>query len=127
MSQFKLNAAMVMLTMALFLVALKINDLLFAHLEFAPGINWIYLPAGVRLLATLMFGEAGAIGLLFISCSLMFALASPFLHHLWFALYEHKDHLGASYLAMATGDFFGTLVVLYVAKFLLWCFARRPA
>jgi hypothetical protein len=181
MSQFKLNAAMVMLTMALFLVALKINDLLFAHLEFAPGINWIYLPAGVRLLATLMFGEAGAIGLLFISwivcvveffpddpvrsfvggilasvspylvyramqhytglqpslqnltpkrllaCSLMFALASPLLHHLWFALYEHKDHLGASYLAMVTGDFGGTLVVLYAAKFLLWCFTRRPA
>jgi hypothetical protein len=181
MSQFKLNATMVVLTMALFVAALKINELLFAQLEFAPGINWIYLPAGVRLLATLLFGEAGAIGLLFISwivcfvdffpndpvrsfvggilasaspylvyramqhfsglqpslqnltpkrlliCSLMFSVASPFLHHLWFALYEHKDHLGASFLAMAVGDLGGTLVVLYLAKFLLWCCApRRP-
>jgi hypothetical protein len=176
MSQFKLNASMVMLTMVLFVAALKINELLFAQLEFAPGINWIYLPAGVRLLTTLLFGEAGAIGLLFISwivcfvdffpndpvrsfvggilasaspylvyramqhysglqpslqnltprrllvCSVMFSVASPFLHHLWFALYEHKDHLGASFLAMATGDLGGTLVVLYVAKFLVWCF-----
>jgi hypothetical protein len=176
MSQFKLNTAMVMLTMALFLAALKINELLFAQFEFAPGINWIYLPAGVRLLATLMFGEAGAVGLLFISwivcfvdffpndpvrsfvggilasaspylvyramqcftdlqpslqnltakrllvCALMFSFASPFLHHLWFALYEHKNHLGASFLAMASGDLGGTLAVLYLAKFLLWCF-----
>jgi hypothetical protein len=177
MSQFKLNAAMVMLTMVLFLGALEINELLFARLEFAPGINWIYLPAGIRLLTTLLFGEAGAIGLLFVSwivcfvhffpddpvrsfvggilasaspylvyrvmqhfsglqpslqnltpkrlliCSVMFSIASPLLHHLWFALYEHKDHLRASFLAMATGDLGGTLVVLYAAKFLLWCFA----
>jgi hypothetical protein len=176
MSQFKLNASMVALTMALFIAALKINEALFAQLEFAPGINWIYLPAGVRLLCTLLFGEAGAIGLLFISwivcfvdffpndpvrsfvggilasaapylvyrglqhfqglqpslqnltprlllvCSAIFSLASPFIHHLWFALYEHKDHLADSFIAMATGDLGGTLVVLYFAKFLLWCF-----
>ncbi|MGB9107563.1 MAG: hypothetical protein WCC39_02640 [Telluria sp.] len=181
MRQFKLNVSMVIATMLLFVVALKINELLFSRFEFAPGISWMYLPAGVRLLCTLMFGEAGAIGLLFISwivcivdffpndpvrsfvggilasagpylvyramqafsglqpslrnltpkrllaCSVMFSIASPFLHHLWFALYEHKDHLGASFVAMATGDLGGTLVVLYLAKFLLWCRASlRP-
>ena len=56
--------------------------------------------------------------------SVMFSLASPFLHHLWFALYEHKEGLGASFVAMAAGDLGGTLVVLYFAKLLLWCFAR---
>ncbi|VXC56542.1 conserved membrane hypothetical protein [Massilia sp. 9I] len=170
--------AMVAVTMLLFFAVLKVNQLLFAALEFTPGINWIYLPAGVRLLATLLFAEAGAIGLLFISwivcvveffpndpvrsfaggilasaspylvyramqhfsglqpslqnltpkrlliLSVMFSLASPFLHHLWFALYEHKQDLGASFVAMAAGDLGGTLVVLYFAKFLLWCVER---
>ncbi|RLM51067.1 hypothetical protein DVK02_17065, partial [Halobellus sp. Atlit-31R] len=56
--------------------------------------------------------------------SVMFSLASPFLHHLWFALYEQKEGLGASFVAMAAGDLGGTLVVLYFAKFLLWCVER---
>ena len=176
MSQFKLFASMVALTMVLFIAALKLNELLFSQFDFAPGIDWIYLPAGVRLLSTLLFGEAGAVGLLFISwivcfvdffpndpvrsfvggilasaapylvyrglqhfsglkpslqnltprllliCAVMFSLASPFIHHLWFALYEHKHHLVDSFIAMATGDLGGTLVVLYFAKFMLWCF-----
>ncbi len=53
--------------MALFLAMLWVNDQLFRRLEFAPGINWIYLPAGARLLCTLLFAEAGAIGLLIVS------------------------------------------------------------
>lgn len=179
MSQFKLNLAMAGATIALFLAALAINELLFPRLSFAPGINWIYLPAGVRLLCTLLFGEAGAVGLLLVSwlvcffyffpddpvrsfaggilaslapylvyrgaqhffglraaltnlspqrllaCALAFSLASPLLHHLWFALYEHREHLASSFVVMALGDFGGTLVVLYGAKFLLDRTARR--
>lgn len=181
MSQFKLHATMVGLTIVLFLAALKVNQLLFTALEFAPGINWVYLPAGVRLLATLLFAEAGAIGLLLVSwyvcfveffpndavrsivggilasaspylvyrtmqhfsglqpslqnltpkrlltLSVMFSLASPFLHHLWFAFYEHKQNLGASFVVMAAGDLGGTLVVLYFAKLLLWCLMRAKS
>lgn len=62
-----LQARMVVATVAMFLAALWINDELFRRLEFVPGINWVYLPAGVRLLATLLFGEAGAVGLLIVS------------------------------------------------------------
>lgn len=40
------------------------NDLLFPKVEFLQGIGWIYLPAGTRLLCTLLFGSAGALGLL---------------------------------------------------------------
>jgi hypothetical protein len=173
MSTLKLNALMISATILLFTLALAINELLFTRLEFAPGINWIYLPAGVRLLCTLLFAEAGAVGLLLVSwavcflyffpddpvrsfaggvlasaspylvylgvrrcfglqatlanltplkllaCSLAFSLASPLLHHIWFALYEGKTGLVNSFLVMATGDFFGTLTVLYAAKFLL--------
>ncbi len=178
MSQFKLHTVMVVLTMAVFYAVLKINQLLFTALEFAPGINWVYLPAGVRLLATLLFAESGAIGLLLISwyvcfveffpndavrsivggilasaspylvyrvmqhfsglqpslqnltpkrlliLAVMFSLASPLMHHVWFALYEGKQDLGASFVAMAAGDLGGTLVVLYFAKLVLWCLVR---
>jgi hypothetical protein len=173
MKPLPLTLSMIAATMALFLAALFINELLFARLEFAPGISWVYLPAGVRLLCTLLFAEAGAFGLLLVSwlvcffyffpndpvrslaggilasaapyaiyrlaqyffklqaslanlsarrllyCALAFSIASPALHHLWFALYEHRPELVRSFLAMALGDLFGTLIVLYIAKWLL--------
>jgi len=39
------------------------NDWLTAFLEVAPGVNWIYLPAGLRLFLVLVFGLSGAIGI----------------------------------------------------------------
>jgi hypothetical protein len=60
-----------------------------------------------------------------LACALAFSLASPLLHHLWFALYEHKDHLAYSFLVMATGDLGGTLVVLYGVRFVLLRFQRH--
>ena len=172
MSQLRLNVLMIVATAALFIATLAVNELLFTRLEFASGINWIYLPAGVRLLCTLLFGGAGAIGLLLVSwgvcflyffpddmirsfiggilasaapylvyrimlkhwglqaslqnltprrlllSSLAFSLASPFLHHLWFAFAEPERPL-SGFFVMATGDFVGTLLVLYTAKFVL--------
>jgi hypothetical protein len=173
MSQLKLHLTMVGATMVMFLAALALNELLFTPLEFGAGVNWIYLPAGIRLLCTLLFAEAGAVGLLIVSwlvcffvlfpddpmrsfaggilaavapygvyliarhvyglkaslanlsslkllqLALMFSLASPLLHHLWFAFYEHKSDLLRSFVAMSTGDFTGTLIVLYTARFFL--------
>lgn len=161
---------MITATAALFLAALWLNELLFARLEFVRGVNWIYLPAGVRLLCTLLFGEAGAIGLLLVSwavcflyffpddyirsfmggilasaapylvyrimqrhaglqatlrnlsparllwCALAFAIASPLMHHLWFAFSEPGKPLLRSFLAMSIGDLTGSLLVLYFAK-----------
>jgi len=183
MKQFQLHALMVGATVVMFAAALALNELFLLRFEFAPGINWIYLPAGVRLLATLLFAEAGAIGLFLVGwaacvllffpgdpvrslagaflgsaapylvyllmrhrfglhaslrnltparllwCALVYSIASPLLHHLWFGLVEHKPDLLRSFIAMATGDFCGTLVVLYGAKILLTLAAprRNPA
>lgn len=41
-----------------------VNELLFIQFEQSNGINWVFLPAGVRLLATLLFGFPGFVGLL---------------------------------------------------------------
>ena len=59
MTQLPFHAAMVVFTMVLFVATLALNEWLFSGLEFVKGINWIYLPAGVRLLSTLLFGASG--------------------------------------------------------------------
>nr|WP_144630775.1 MASE1 domain-containing protein [Bordetella genomosp. 13] len=65
------------LTATLFLTSLAINEWVFTNLEFVRGINWIYLPAGVRLVCTLLFGAAGAVGLLAASWAACFFYFFP--------------------------------------------------
>lgn len=76
MSQFRLNTLMVLCTVLLFSAMLVLNEV-FRPLEFAPGINWVYLPAGMRLLCTLLFGGAGAVGLLIVSWGVNFLYFFP--------------------------------------------------
>ena len=40
-----------------------LNDYLTANLYYGTGVNWIYLPAGLRLFLTLIFGFSGAVGI----------------------------------------------------------------
>jgi len=40
-----------------------VNNWLTSELVFSLGVNWIYLPAGLRLFLTLIFGLPGAIGI----------------------------------------------------------------
>jgi len=174
----KLQFAMVAATVVLFAIALAINHWLFARLEFAAGINWVYLPAGVRLLATLLFAESGAIGLLLVSwpvdflwffpddpqrafiggiistvapygvylaarrfyglqgsltnltpgrllvLAVAYAIAGPLLHHVYFAWRGQPD-LVTGFIAMASGDLGGTLIVLYSVRAVLHVAAPR--
>src|SRR5206468_4368506 len=52
------------ITTVIFLCVNWINELFFIHLEQSNGINCVFIPAGIRLLATLLFGFAGFEGLL---------------------------------------------------------------
>lgn len=167
-----LRLAMVAGTIVLFSAMLALNEWLFRRFEFAPGINYIYLPAGMRLLCTLLFAEEGALGLLIVSWAASFLLffpgqferpfvggivaalapylvyrlarwryglgaslanlnpqrllvlavvnsiASPLLHHLYFA-WTGQGNLLRGFLAMFTGDLAGTLIVLYGLKAVL--------
>lgn len=55
---------MVVATMLLHGLVMVLNEVFFRRAEFLQGIGWIYIPAGTRLLCTLLFGWAGAVGLL---------------------------------------------------------------
>lgn len=173
MSNARLQLSMVAVTMVTFLLMLIANEWLFTRFEFARGINWVYLPAGMRLLCTLLFAEAGAVGLLLVSwlvcfffffpddymrsfmggilaaaapylayrvarhffglqaslrnlsakrllcCVVGYAVASPLLHHLWFAVNGETDDLIRRFFVMVVGDLIGTLLVVYTMKMLL--------
>lgn len=45
-----------------FYLLCEINDWLFQALAYAEGVNWVFLPSGLRLGLVLMFGGAGALG-----------------------------------------------------------------
>jgi hypothetical protein len=84
-AQLRLEAAMVLATMVLFAAMRALNEWMFRTLEFVPGIHFVYLPAGVRLLCTLLFAEAGAVGLLFVSwaANFLFVFHGQFERPFW--------------------------------------------
>ena len=67
MSSLRLRFWSVVGTAVVFILCLWLNQEIFTHTEFVRGVNWIYLPSGVRLLSTLLLGGDGAIGLLIAS------------------------------------------------------------
>ncbi|MGF6727856.1 hypothetical protein P3T43_007253 [Paraburkholderia sp. GAS41] len=67
MSNLRLHFCSVIGTAVVFTFSLWVNEALFTHSEYVRGVNWIYLPAGIRLLSTLLLGGDGAIGLLLAS------------------------------------------------------------
>ena len=59
----------------LYFVFFWLNDWMFAVTELHEGANWIFLPAGLRLLCTLVFAGEGAVGLLLASILIGFMRA----------------------------------------------------
>jgi hypothetical protein len=57
-----------------------INSWLTAHLTYGLGVSWIYLPAGLRLFLTLIFGLPGALGIAF--CSFFISYFGDFPHEI---------------------------------------------
>lgn len=59
-----MNLYLILCTIIMHGLMMLANELFFMRAEFLKGIGWIYLPAGTRLLCTLLFGRPGAVGLL---------------------------------------------------------------
>lgn len=56
-------ALMLLISSFLFVEFFRLNDWLFSALEHTHGVNWIFLPAGFRILLVLVFGMPGALGI----------------------------------------------------------------
>jgi hypothetical protein len=57
------SISMIAFSAIAFFIGFRLNDLLFSHLEFSHGVNWIFLPSGLRLLLVLVLIEYGAVGI----------------------------------------------------------------
>ena len=62
----------ILFTAILYFGFFNLNEFLFSISTFAPGVNLIFLPAGLRLLFTLLLGWEGAIGIALGSLAVMF-------------------------------------------------------
>jgi len=97
------------ITLVTFLVLNWLNELAFLRFEQSSGINWVFLPAGIRLLSTLLFGLAGFEGLL---------LAGLYLN------FHHFD-FGSDYRAWS-GAVAGALAPYLASVFARHWFDLRP-
>jgi hypothetical protein len=77
MPSFPLRLCSVVGTALFFIASLWANQEIFTHSEFVRGVNWIYLPAGIRLVSTLLLGADGALGLLLASWTVDFFYFFP--------------------------------------------------
>jgi hypothetical protein len=60
--------------------AFKLNFMLFDSLEFSQGVNWIFLPSGLRMLLVLVLLNSGAIGIALASCFINYMTGSSDQH-----------------------------------------------
>lgn len=156
--------------------AFQLNASLFDSLTFSHGVNWIFIPSGLRLLFVLVLVVSGSAGIFMATCalsltngsselnlfnivtalisgfapliarqvcvdylnigknlsnltsksllqiSIVFALISSVLHQVWFFWNGVTSDFTASLLVMATGDWFGTALVLAIASLLISAF-----
>ena len=92
-------ALMVLVSAFLFVSFFRLNDQLFSFLEHAKGVNWVFLPAGFRVLLVLVLGIPGAIGI---------AVGT-----LWLDLPQLDSDHWLSELAMGLASGFGPWCVKY--------------
>ncbi len=150
--------------------AFKLNLYWFDWIEFSHGVNWVYIPSGLRLLFVLLFARLGGIGVAlssiavnysygdteahifnvitgvisgaspciaaylarqwfnldpllmnltgrdFFKLSVLFAAVNAVLHQIWYLWVDKTPDFLGSTLAMAVGDWLGTVLVLATAS-----------
>lgn len=58
------KTALTLISAVLFVGFFKFNDWIFHALEHSKGVNWVFLPAGFRIILVLALGLPGALGLM---------------------------------------------------------------
>ncbi|MEN9842930.1 MAG: hypothetical protein RLZZ612_759, partial [Pseudomonadota bacterium] len=57
------GAILIAITAVLYWLCYELQGMLFQFTEHIPGVNWFYLPAGLRVLFVLVAGIYGAVGI----------------------------------------------------------------
>jgi hypothetical protein len=58
------KTALTLVSAVLFVGFFQFNDWLFSNFEHSKGVNWVFLPAGFRVILVLVLGLPGAFGLM---------------------------------------------------------------
>lgn len=83
MFSFIFKPSLVIFSGLIYSALFAINSHVLYALDFGVGVNWIFLPAGLRLLLTLLFSVSGALGISIASCFISY-----------FFYFEHDVVLG---------------------------------
>lgn len=175
------QAMLVLICAVTYFYAFKLNLYWFDWIEFSHGVNWVYIPSGLRLLFVLIMARLGGIGVAlssiavnyhygdadthvfnivtgvisgaspcvarylarrwfnldpllmnltgrdFFKLSVLFAAVNALLHQLWFFWMNKTSDFLASTLAMAAGDWFGTVLVLATVSFAIQIYKFKQA
>lgn len=174
------NPLIILISSLLYGLSFSINTYFLDDFSHSLGISWIFLPAGLRLLLTLMFASSGAIGIAIssiligiffyfeglvlgigagiisglapflarylafkgmdlktnldtlsgpklINCILIYSLISPLLHQALFTAINPDNPFLENLGVMIIGDLIGTVIVVYVAKLIIFRIKNRAA
>ncbi|MGV0959317.1 MAG: hypothetical protein ACOYB1_05715 [Limnohabitans sp.] len=58
------TAALISVSALLFIVFFTVNGLIFSRMEYRHGVNWIFLPAGFRVILILVMGIPASMGIM---------------------------------------------------------------
>ena len=74
------QAALALVCATAYFYAYQLNVDWFGWIEFSPGVTWVYLPSGLRLLLVLVFLETGALGIAVASLLINYNAGPPDAH-----------------------------------------------
>lgn len=96
------SIALIFISLFMYLAGFEIQNWLFSFTEHMSGVNWFYLPSGLRVLLVMVAGAFGAIGI---------ALATVMIN-----LLHTPDIRGGMMIATALSSGFGAWVALWVLR-----------
>jgi hypothetical protein len=96
------SALLILVSAVLYWAGFELQGWLFSFTEHIPGVNWFYLPSGLRVLLVMVAGAFGATGI-FLATILIDLLHMP-------------DIRGAMMLATALASGFGAWIALWVLR-----------
>lgn len=60
--------------------AFKLNFVLFESLKFSQGVNWVFIPSGLRMLLVLVLLQTGSVGIAIASCFINYMIGNADQH-----------------------------------------------